>query len=611
MMKNLKLLGVLLVGLFMPILVNAETCTENCVAQIGDTKYATVQEAITAVEDGGTVELLAGDISENISTGRIAKSFSIIGAANHATTLTGGLTIGTDHSSKPVQEYTVTIKGIVFKNNGIAVKDVKNVNIEDNKLYNIAEGAAIYIIDSAIHDVVSDVVAKNNIVDGANQGIRIRTGYNMEITDNIIKNTQHNSITIEHGSKWSGNNGTVVINNNTFENWALGGEGRVVRAHFGTATEFNKEISFTGNKMIREEEPVEEYAKFTGVGTVAVDFEKNYWNSDTPDFDKIILVEGGNNTVEIAEYYKAETMQDKDLNTYVEPPVAEAFVVLNHAGENGTLTFDKEEAVKGEVVTMTITPNEGYEIESVRIIDKDNNVIEVKDNKFIMPESDVWVSVKFSPIQVTEAPVVDKDNTIGVSDADKTEDVLLDTIAKDDKYKDLSVTVEVVVEDIKASKDIEKEFNKALEDDKKENGKIVSYFDILVAVKNTVTDKVEGYLTELTDKIEFTVTLPKLDEVKEGFVRNYYVIKKHGDKVEVIDAKVSKDGKSITFATDEFSTYALAYEDVAKEAGNTGVATPAVPQTFDGITATIIFASLALISLAGISLYFKKHLKNN
>ena len=258
MMKNLKLLGVLLVGLFMPILVNAETCTENCVAQIGDTKYATVQEAITAVEDGGTVELLAGDISENISTGRIAKSFSIIGAANHATTLTGGLTIGTDHSSKPVQEYTVTIKGIVFKNNGIAVKDVKNVNIEDNKLYNIAEGAAIYIIDSAIHDVVSDVVAKNNIVDGANQGIRIRTGYNMEITDNIIKNTQHNSITIEHGSKWSGNNGTVVINNNTFENWALGGEGRVVRAHFGTATEFNKEISFTGNKMIREEEPVEE-----------------------------------------------------------------------------------------------------------------------------------------------------------------------------------------------------------------------------------------------------------------------------------------------------------------------------------------------------------------
>lgn len=324
MKKVINLFTMMFVLMFAVIInVNAESCTDDCIAQVGTEKYATLQEAITNVEDGGTIELLSGEFSDEIKTGRISKSFTIVGAANYATTLTGGLQIGTDNSSLGVQDYTVTVKGITFKNKGIHVADIRNVNIEENKLENISGVAAILVVDSAIDAVESDIIIKNNIVNNAEQGIRIRTGYNIEITGNTIKNTQHNAITIEHGSKWAGNNGDVVINNNTLENWALGGEGRSVRAAFGAATSLEKEITFTGNKMIRDGEPVEEYAKITGVGTKAVNFEKNYWNNDNPDFDKIILVEGGNEEVTVAEYYKEETMEDKDLNTYVEPPVTE------------------------------------------------------------------------------------------------------------------------------------------------------------------------------------------------------------------------------------------------------------------------------------------------
>lgn len=293
------------------------------VAKVGDTEYDTVAAAIAAVEDGGTVQLLAGEVSEEIKTGRISKSFTVLGAENHTSVLTGGLRIGTDVSSLPIQECTVTVKGIAFKNIALSVCDVRNVVVEDNKFTNITGTAAIYILDSATDAQESNITVKNNVVDGAEQGIRIRTGYNIEITGNTVKNTQHNAITIEHGSKWPGNAGEVNISNNTFENWALGGEGRVVRAAFGTATTLEKEIAFTGNKMARESEPAEEYAKLTGVGTVAVDFEKNYWNSDAPDFDTILLVEGGNTETEVAEFYKAETMEEKDLNTYVAPPVNE------------------------------------------------------------------------------------------------------------------------------------------------------------------------------------------------------------------------------------------------------------------------------------------------
>lgn len=296
------------------------------IAKVGNVDCYTIAEAVAMVEDGGTIELVAGEITEEINTGRIDKSFTIVGAADYATVVTGGIVIGTDNSSWPVQECTVTVKGITFKTNGLKVMDIRNVIIEDNKFENINDSApaAIYVADPSTDGLESKITVKNNVVDGAAQGIRIRAGYNVEITGNTVKNTQHNAITLEHdASKWPANAGTVTIADNTFENWALGGEGRVVRAAFGAAEELEKEINFTGNKMVREEEPAEEYAKLTGVGTTAVNLEKNYWNSEAPDFEAIITVEGGNTEVEVTEYYKAETMKAEDLNTYVAPPAAD------------------------------------------------------------------------------------------------------------------------------------------------------------------------------------------------------------------------------------------------------------------------------------------------
>ena len=320
-----KLVGLLVcVAVMLSAMCFTAFAADTPVATIGDIPYSTVAEAISAVEDNGVIQLAAGEISEVINTGRIDKSFTIIGAENYATVLTGGIKVGTDNSSWPIQECTVTIKGITLKNSGVALMDVRNVVVEDNKFEDITlDNSAIRVVDPATDANEASAIIKNNTIDGAEVGIRIRTGYNIEIVGNSVKNTQHNSITLEHASNWPANEGTVTITDNTFENWALGGEGRVVRATFGDAAEIAKEISFTGNKMLREEEPAEEYLKITNVGTVAVELEKNYWNSDTPDFDAIITVEGTNAEVEIAEYYKAATMKAEDLNTYVAPPVQE------------------------------------------------------------------------------------------------------------------------------------------------------------------------------------------------------------------------------------------------------------------------------------------------
>ena len=51
---------------------------------------------------------------------------------------------------------------------------------------------------------------------------------------------------------------------------------------------------------------------------------------------------------------------------------------------------------------------------------------------------------------------------------------------------------------------------------------------------------------------------------------------------------------TITFESDKFSSYAVAYEDIS------------VPNTYDSISITIITSVIAFISLIGISYSFKK-----
>ena len=51
--------------------------------------------------------------------------------------------------------------------------------------------------------------------------------------------------------------------------------------------------------------------------------------------------------------------------------------------------------MKGEIVTLTITPAENYEIDKITVTDAAGTEIEVKDNAFTMPASEVTVTVTF------------------------------------------------------------------------------------------------------------------------------------------------------------------------------------------------------------------------
>ena len=73
-------------------------------------------------------------------------------------------------------------------------------------------------------------------------------------------------------------------------------------------------------------------------------------------------------------------------------------ITINEIPDGGTVTADLLQAKAGDTVTLTVTPAEGYELDVLEVKADDDTVVEVIDNQFIMPESDVTVSATFVKI---------------------------------------------------------------------------------------------------------------------------------------------------------------------------------------------------------------------
>ena len=91
--------------------------------------------------------------------------------------------------------------------------------------------------------------------------------------------------------------------------------------------------------------------------------------------------------------------------------VQDIYTVTLTTPEHGTITADKTEAAAGDEVTLTVTPNAGYEPDVLTVQDAAGNPITVNDNKFTMPASNVTVSATFK--QTTPTAI---GNTTGTAD---------------------------------------------------------------------------------------------------------------------------------------------------------------------------------------------------
>ena len=90
-------------------------------------------------------------------------------------------------------------------------------------------------------------------------------------------------------------------------------------------------------------------------------------------------------------------------------PEVKTYSISIDSIENGIVSADKYSAEEGEIVTLRIIPNEGYKLDTLEVTDAFGNRVQLVNQWFLMPSSNVVVSAKF--VEETVKPVeFDKDN---------------------------------------------------------------------------------------------------------------------------------------------------------------------------------------------------------
>lgn len=267
---------------------------------------------------------------------------------------------------------------------------------------------------------------------------------------------------------------------------------------------------------------------------------------------------------------------------------------ISELDKEATISIKLEDGVNTDdiIIVHNIHDGEEYEIIEVDSYDAETNTITFKTKSF----SNYAIATKTAT----------SDTKSEVSNpAEEEASKLLEAYMKDGIVKGASkelfdiiiaaatagkdIAVEVSAPEVKAE-DLPTEDVKKVAEKMPEGSKVAAYFDIDLLVK--IEREVAGEITELNSAIKVTVPMPTdLPEVKEGYTREYYIIRVHDGVAEELDAVVS--GENISFKTNLFSTYALAYRDVANTAS---------VKTGDNI---VIFAGVFAIAGAGMFITLK------
>ena len=193
----------------------------------------------------------------------------------------------------------------------------------------------------------------------------------------------------------TGNHGGVVYNMGTMNmtegsmhgNTANGNGGAVYSRQDGTLNVF-------GSPVVKENGDKNIYLRQTIINV-----------TDTLSSDAKLAVTNGLSGNGGADSFISD---NKDyavrLNNSGEAVLKTIYTITLSEAENGTVT-GPDTACEGDTVTLTVTPDSGYGLSSLTVMDADNNEITVTDNKFTMPEGNVTVTAAFS--EITYVPRVE------------------------------------------------------------------------------------------------------------------------------------------------------------------------------------------------------------
>lgn len=332
---------------------------------------------------------------------------------NGTTTINGGIIRkGDEKLYNIVNHGTMTINGGTIINETPYVEGKSYASLIENGYYNYGKS--------------TDSSATGGYVNGVNSANPTLTinGGTFDGGRNTIKNDDGGVLTIEGGTFTNNiqvavfNWNKATINGGTFD-VPLGNDKTTIFNGKLNDTNNQGSLTVTGGEF-NAEYLVETNSDDIG-GTVKVIGgifnisegivnPKTEENASRPDVS--VTISGGEFESEIDDKYVATDLDVvEDNGIYY---VGKLMAIKVEETENGTVKASKDKAVQGQTVELTVTPNEGYKLKSLTVITAADSKVEVKDNKFTMPDLGVIVDAEFEKIPTTSGAAVaepEKDDT--------------------------------------------------------------------------------------------------------------------------------------------------------------------------------------------------------
>lgn len=383
----------------------------------GDGKVeGAVETGLINIKNGGTLIVNGGSFT---NTAEAAKCFGIYGTATDngvKTTLTIGEgvnlvanygilvgRVGTDSSYGVVVNYAGNFEGLTgngnYKNGNIGITTNGNITAKTGNVpvINIT-GGSITGVEGTSGDVNYDdspaVYAAGyaiwNISGGTltgSEALSIKAG-EFNITGGTFRAFGEVHDPAEPNSNASEATGaaiSITANKNYAKNVTLNIEDATVESengyavYEGTSNDLEtavKSMEISGGEFAGKDEALEvkNVTEFVTGGSFNSDLSNSGYLSDDTN-----LV----------------TKEDENGNYLVG---VEHTITVNNAN-NGTVVADKDKAVAGETVTLTITPNKDYLAKPAEVvIVGTNETVEIVNGKFVMPDADVEITVAFEAV---------------------------------------------------------------------------------------------------------------------------------------------------------------------------------------------------------------------
>ena len=401
----------------------------TAVASIGNVGYTTLAAAVEAAKDGDTIMIL--------------QDVTVTSAISPKKTLTfRGAVKGDDTKVK------VSGSSGLFSQSGAGVFTLENLNLEaTGETWYIYHSAGPLHINNCDFTMAAGVTKTGNLIMGEGKPATDET-YSLTFTNNTVNANSraaivgignnsvitHNTfdlISERHGDTDSrtsilslcaaAGKGAVEITHNTFKNAnrALAVDNSTLEAESLTFNQnrfidvrFAFELNPDGNKDCGIYDINKNYYNFNGtvsepkVQDASSDGDKFSFGEGTAEYRPAA---GSESQVSNNEYYLRPEMEPDDLNTYIPPSSgggggsSSYSISVDKNIDNGSVTVSPKSASSGRTVTITVKPDEGYELDELTVTDKNGDEIKLTDKgdgkyTFKMPRSKVTIEASFVEI---------------------------------------------------------------------------------------------------------------------------------------------------------------------------------------------------------------------